>query len=100
MAALIALKILMAIAAASSSVKPHEVAEIEILAAAQRDAAESCSKHKEGCEYTIRRADQGWSVHVAPITRSVSGERVYVPGAFDDYIYSAEGKLVRVMPGL
>jgi hypothetical protein len=74
--------------------------EGKILDAAKREAAAGCKKpNGGGCEFSVTRTQDGWSVHVEHIIRSESGERVYLPGAFHSYSFDKEGNLVGTSPG-
>jgi hypothetical protein len=75
--------------------------EEEILAAAKREAAATCEgPKKHGCEFSVSRVGDGWSVMVVPIILSDNGERVYIPGVFHTYSYNKEGHLVATTPGI
>lgn len=71
-----------------------------IIEAAKRDSANYCSRSKEGCELSVVKRPDGWSVMAFPIIRAEHGERVYMPGMFNSYSYSESGELLGVMPGV
>ena len=79
----------------SSGEQPESV----ILSRAKQDSKQFCSA-AQSCEYTVMRTKEGWDVRATLIFITAKGERAYSPGGFSVYVYSAQGKLLRIEPGL
>jgi hypothetical protein len=78
----------------------NDDSERRIIEAAKRDSAAYCARSKEGCEFSVVREADGWSVIAYPFVRAENGERAYVPGMFRSYSYDKNGNLLREVPGV
>ena len=55
---------------------------------------------KVGCDYDAMFINGNWSVLVSADYRNAKGERLGLMGAETLYIYSPDGGLLRVLPGM
>ncbi|MGN6729689.1 MAG: hypothetical protein ACTHJG_07645 [Rhodanobacteraceae bacterium] len=77
------------------------------MAATKQAATKDCSPHDlgggeriSGCEYSPAFIDGQWSVIVRYIMVGKDGKRENVMGAFSLYIFSKDGKFIKIIPGM
>ena len=96
-----ALSLVVVASSALASGPANLATQDEVLAQAKRDTVQSCSKSHMSCEYSVHPRKDGWSVFVT-VSSSVAESQPYFPGANGPvlYVYSLQGKLVRIVPSL
>ena len=78
---------------------PHLATRDEVLVHAKRDSSDFCARPLH-CKYSISGVEEGWSVLAVQVSVGSDGKESYPVGGHRAYIYSAEGKLLREVPGL
>jgi hypothetical protein len=78
---------------------PHLATREEVLAHAKHDSSDFCARPLR-CTYSISGVEEGWSVLAVQVSIGSDGKESYPVGGHRAYVYSAEGKLLREVPGL
>jgi len=72
---------------------------LKLVRKAKSDAAAFCSEHGMGCDFSVGRTKQGWSVAVTR-TFAVDGKCVSRIGDEKFFVYDAQGVLIQVIEGM
>ena len=95
-----ALSLAVVVSALASS-HPHLATRDEALAQAKRDSAKFCTGTRLSCEFSVSaNPEEGWDVLVLQVSIQPDRGEDYPVGGHRIYIYSIDGELVRVVPGL
>lgn len=72
---------------------------LKLVSKARSDSTAFCSEHGMGCDFSVGRTREGWSVAVTR-TFAVDGKCVSRIGDEKFFVYDAQGALLQVIEGM